>query len=283
MDLIFQPTRGRSFSIEIGYFDTVLEIKEKIQKHQGIPISKQSLIFNGDVLNDELNVHSSEILDRSCIQLVVASDPEKLNTNNTCATNNVVKLEHEFSLSPSSKKIQLLVKMPASKLGVAVEMDVNDSIRRLKEKIHEMEGIPVGRLIIHAGAGGVELQDHRSLVECELFDHSEIDVSIRPSSSTTSSGSSVGNSSGSKKMKIMVLTKCGTRKIPVEVSPSDNVGQLRNELQKLNHNLDLNLPQEGYFFIYKQNVMDDDRSFRWHHVVQGDTIEIFNGSISGGL
>lgn len=43
-----------------------------------------------------------------------------------------------------------------------------------------------------------------------------------------------------------------------------------------------NLPQDGYFFIYKQNVIEDDRSFRWHHVAQSDTIEIFNGSITGG-
>lgn len=279
MDVFFQPTRGRPFSIEVGYFDTVLEIKEKIQKSQGIPISKQTLIFNGNVLHDELNVHSSEILDHSRIHLIVAVDPEKQNSTTITTPNNIVKTEHELSTSPS-KKIQLLVKMPTSKLGIALEMDVNDSIRRLKERIYEMEGVPIGRLIIHAG--GVELQDHRTLLECELFDHSEIDVSIRPSSSTTSSGSS-GNTSGSKKLKIMVLTKCGTRKIPVEVSPSDNVGQLRKELQKLNQNLDLNLPQEGYFFIYKQNVMDDDRSFRWHHVTQGDTIEIFNGSISGGL
>ncbi|KAL3527415.1 hypothetical protein ACH5RR_012071 [Cinchona calisaya] len=281
MDVFFQPTRGRPFSIEVGYFDTILEIKEKIQKDQGIPTSKQTLIFNGNVLNDELNVHSTEILDHSHIHLIVAVDPEIDNNVATTSstTNNVAKTENELSISPS-KKIHLLLKMPTSKLGIALEMDVNDSIGRLKEKIHEMEGVPVGRLIIHVG--GVELHDHRNLLDYELLDHSEIDVSVRPSSSTTSSGSS-GNTSGLKKLKIIVLTKCGTRKIPVEVSPSDNVGQLRKELQKLNHNLDLNLPQEGYFFIYKQNVMDDDRSFRWHHVSQGDTIEIFNGSISGGL
>jgi ubiquitin C len=89
-----------------------------------------------------------------------------------------------------------------------------------------------------------------------------------------------GGGGASKKLKLMV--KSGTKKIPVEMNASDNVGELRKELQKLNQMLQFHLPQDGYFFIYKQNVMDDDKSFRWHHVSQGDTIEIFNGSVTGG-
>ncbi|KAI3462208.1 hypothetical protein Pfo_018871 [Paulownia fortunei] len=262
MDVIFQPSRGNPFYIEVGYFDTVLEIKEKIQKEKGIPISKQTLVFNGNILHDELNVHHSDILDRSRIHLLVASD----------TGNHPTKTTDECS----SSKIQLLLKMPASKLGIALEMDVNETIQSLKDKIHEMEGIPVGRLAIHAN--GIELHDHKSMLDCELSDNSEINVGVRSSPATTSSRSSMGNTSGSTKLRIVVLTKCGTEKIPVEVNSLDNVGELRKKLQKLK----LDLPQEGYFFIYKQNVMDDDRSFRWHHVGQGDTIEIFSGSVSGG-
>ncbi|XP_059624627.1 ubiquitin-like protein-NEDD8-like protein RUB3 [Cornus florida] len=267
MDLFFEPTRGRSFTIEVGYFDTVSEIKEKIQRYHGIPIPKQTLIFNNQVLHDELNVHSSEILDRSKIQLMVAVDPEKAS----------VKVE-ESQPCNNKKTIQLLLKMPTSKLGVALEMDVNDTVRRLKERINETDGVPINRLVLHAN--GVELQDPRSLQESELSDHSEIEVGLRPSPTASSaSGNSTG---GSKKLKVMVLTKCGTKKIPVEVNAMDNVGELRKELQRLHHRFHFHLPMDGFFFIYKQNVMDEDRSFRWHHVGQGDTIEIFNGSVTGG-
>ncbi|KAK4430458.1 Ubiquitin domain-containing protein 7SL RNA1 [Sesamum alatum] len=262
MDVIFQPSRGSPFYIEVGYFDTVLEIKEKIHKDQGIPVSKQTLIFNGNILQDDLNVHNSDILDRSRIHLLVASD----------ATTHPTKTD-----DLSTSKIQLLLKMPSSKLGIALEMDVTDPVRRLKEKIQEMEGVPINRLAVHAN--GIELHDHKSMQDCELSDNSEIDVVVRSAPVTTTSRSSSGNmNSGSRKLRVVVLTKCGTEKIPVEVNSSDNVGELRKKLQKLK----LDLPQEGYFFIYKQNVMDDDRSFRWHHVCQGDTIEIFSGSVSGG-
>ena len=92
----------------------------------------------------------------------------------------------------------------------------------------------------------------------------------------------INNNNPLKKLRVMVLPKCGTRKIPVEVNAGDNVGELRKELAKIQQRFLLNLSQDGYFFIYKQNVMDDDRSFRWHRVDYGDTIEIFNGSVSGG-
>ncbi|KAJ7946246.1 putative Ubiquitin [Quillaja saponaria] len=260
-----------------------LEIKEKIQKYQAIPISKQTLIFNGQILQDDRDVGNSEILQNSHVQLIVstASSPE--------SDKPVIKTE-EQSLSPSpsptppspmSKKIQLQLKiLSSSKMHVPVEMDPNDTVLKLKEKIQEIEPIPINRLVLHAI--GMELDDNKkSLRDYEILDHSEIDVSVRPLAGTNTAVAAVGGG-GTKKLKLMVLPKCGTNKIPVEVNASDNVGELRKELQKLHQRLHFHLPQEGYFFIYKQNVMDDDRSFRWHHVGQGDTIEIFNGSVTGG-
>lgn len=252
MDLIFQTTGGKPFDIEIGYFDTVLEIKAKLQKYKGIPISKQTLIFNGNVLPDDLNVHNSDILDRSRIHLVVASDSD----------------DHDSQPPP---KMRLRLKLPASKL-LAVEVSVKDTIQRLKERIHELEGIPIGRLVIHAN--GIELADNKTMLECELTENSEVTVSCRPppQSNAAVRPAPVGSA------KLRVVVQYGTEKIPAEVSATENVGELRRKLQKMK----LNLPQEGSFFIYNQNVMDDNRSFRWYEVGQGDTIEIFGGSVSGG-
>ncbi|MBA0638156.1 hypothetical protein Godav_005168 [Gossypium davidsonii] len=228
MDVIFETQKGKPFSIEVGFFDTVLEIKEKIHKYHGIPIPHQTLIFNGHVLQDDRDVEYCEILQNSRIQLLVSSDSD-------------------------------------------TKTDVNDNPLRLKEKIHgQMDPVPV---------------DSRSSRESELAENSDVDVNIKPSptgSGTGSAGTAAGTPTAAKKLKLLVLPKCGTKKIPVEVNATDNVSELRKELQKLHQRLHFQLPQEGYFFIYKQNVMDDDRSFRWHQVGQGDTIEIFNGSVTGG-
>ncbi|XP_010529364.1 PREDICTED: uncharacterized protein LOC104806256 [Tarenaya hassleriana] len=201
MDVFFESQRGLQFSIEVGYFDTVLEIKEKIDKYQRIPVSKQTLIFDGRILQDDHNVEQCQILQNSRIQLLVSSSDRDRKRDSQA----FVKTEQ--SPPPSD------------------------------------------------GTDAVNGQD-----------------------------SSYGTvtTKKTKKMRVMVLTKCGKRKIPVEVNGTDKVGELRKELSKVRQRFQFSLPQEGYFFIYKQNVMDDDQSFRWHGVDHGDTIEIFNGSVSGG-
>lgn len=262
MDVIFEPQRGTPFSIEVGFFDTVKEIKEKIQKYRGIPISRQTLVFKSQVLQDEHDVENCEILQNSHIQLFI--NPE---TN--------IK---ESPPSPK-KKIHLNIKFPSSKSHIALEVDMNDAISQVKEKIHEIDqSLPMNNVVLHSD--GNDLQDHLSVGESELQDNCEIEVVVR-NSSQTATGATV--TTNSKKLRVMVQTKCGTKKIPVEMNAGDSVGELRRELQRLQHVMNnFTLPPEGYFFIYRQNVMDEDRSFRWHHVGQGDTIEIFNGSVTGG-
>ncbi|KAG9138704.1 hypothetical protein Leryth_023197 [Lithospermum erythrorhizon] len=289
MDVSFQPTRGRPFTIEVGFFDTVSEIKEKIQKEQCIPAPTQTLMFNGNILQDDLNIHDSEILDLSHIQLIVA--PET-NVN----SNGLVIQDIQSSPTPSNK-IRLIVKMPnRAKPSLELEMEAHDTVRRLKERIQETQGLPMNMLVLHIN--GNELRDpNKSLRDYSLSYSSEVDLSIRggdfspmppPNSSTglgpssTSSSGSSSDTNRSKKLRVTIVTKCGTKKIPLEVNPAENVAALRKELQKLSNHAQLDLPPEGYFFIYKQNVMDDDRSIRWHQVGQGDIIEIFNGSVTGG-
>ncbi|XP_058072338.1 polyubiquitin-like [Magnolia sinica] len=257
MDVIFETSKGKTFIIEVGYFDTVLEMKEKIEKYEGIPIDRQTLVFNGQAMSDDRDTEFYEVLLGSHIHLMIESNSEK-----------PIKIEEPPS------KLNVSIKIPSSKRHFVLEVDITDTVNQLKERIHESEGIPVSRFVLFVA--GVELQDHRSMGEYGVTEHSEINVILKPLPPQSVAGPA------SKKLKLMVQPKCGTRKIPVEVSASDNVGELKKELQRLHHQLHFHLPQEGYFFIYKQNVMEDERTFRWHDVRQGDTIEIFNGSVTGG-
>lgn len=256
MDVIFETSRGRNFTIEIGFFDTVLEIKEKVQRYEGYPVSSQKLVFKGQELLDDRDTEHYEILQGSRLQLIVVAETDD---------GRQVKIE-------DSGRIHVIVKIPISKRQLSLEVDVMDSVSRMKERIQECEGFPVNRFALFYGS--IEMQDTRVLAEYGVAEHSEVNVVVRPCPPAATSAS--------KKLKLLVLPKCGTKKIPVEVNASDNVSELRKELQRLHAHLQFHLPSEGYFFIYKQNVMDDDRTFRWHDVRPGDTIEIFNGSVTGG-
>ncbi|KAF6148025.1 hypothetical protein GIB67_024200 [Kingdonia uniflora] len=166
-----------------------------------------------------------------------------------------------------------------------LEVEITDKVSHLKEKIHEVEGLPIDGFVLFFKS--VELVDQFHYLSNYLItDLSEVNLIIKPTffppNSTSSSPLAAGGSS--KRLKLMVLLlKSRTQKIQVEVNVFDNVGELRKELQKLQQHVQFNLPTEDYFFIYKQNVMDDDRYFQWHDVRQGDTVEIFSGSVHGWL
>ncbi|KAL9816277.1 putative Ubiquitin domain-containing protein [Arabidopsis thaliana] len=101
ISVFFETQRGSPFSIEVGYFDTVLEIKEKIEKYQRIPVSKQTLFFQGNVLQDHLDIEKCQILDNSRLQLFISSP----GNNDQNRNNQVFKTEQ----SPPSNSIEQII------------------------------------------------------------------------------------------------------------------------------------------------------------------------------
>ncbi|KAK3433371.1 ubiquitin domain-containing protein 7SL RNA1 [Eucalyptus grandis] len=237
MDVFFEPQEGSPFCIQIGFHDTVLEIKEKIEKHQGIPVYRQTIVFNGEALDDELDVEGCNIINRSCIRLIVAPEP------------------------PPSTKIELCIGTPPSKMRLPIEVGVRDPVKSLREVVWSLEDVPLERVKLYAN--GTELEDDCRICDYELQDNSSVDVHIKP-----------------LKFTVMVLPWKANLKVAVEVKQSDKVKVLRKELEKLQPILKFDLPSEGYFFIHNQSGMDEDKSFKWHGVEMGDTIEIFRGMIS---
>ncbi|GAB4846183.1 hypothetical protein Ancab_025181 [Ancistrocladus abbreviatus] len=264
MDVIFEM-QGTSFSVEIGYFDTVLEIKEKVQKYRGIPVSRQTLILDGKVLEDEADVWKADIYINSRITLLVAPDP----ANPTITTE---------VMSPASEKALLLLKLPGSKELQCVVMELSDTVQKLKEKIHESEGLDVNRLALYVN-GKTELLDERNLHDYQLTHGSEIEGFIRPAPRAPVMKTAAAETA-SNKLRVYVLSKCGTKRVTVDVKPSEKVEALREELNKAEQQYGFDLPADGYFFIHMQNVMEEDESFEWQDVRHGDSIEVFPGKVT---
>ncbi|XP_020599447.1 uncharacterized protein LOC110038868 [Phalaenopsis equestris] len=179
MDLFFEAGDGRCFKEEIWFFSTVLEIKQKLHKRYGFPISHQTLLFNGKIMEDKRDIEYYNIIQGSRILLRLPPEPK-----------------------------------PAAKAD-------------------------------------------------------------QPETST---------SGGGRRTTVTVLVPTetfGTMRVAMEVNLADNVSELKKELWRMRHQIyGFCLPVEGFFFIFKQNVMEEDRSFRWHGVKTDDVIEIFNGSVA---
>ncbi|KAH6810781.1 hypothetical protein C2S51_024543 [Perilla frutescens var. frutescens] len=188
MKLIFATDGGNQFEIEVGDNDSLPEIKEKVKTKQGIPISDQTLIFNGNIIRDELDLIYAEIKDGSLIHLQIAENPKMPDFH-----------DHQFSPPPEfqdsdfsqflnqfnfpnptpPREISITLKMPTASDTVNVKADVNETIQQLKEKIEQRAGTPIRRIVIKH-KNGTELVDDMTLLDCRISLNPEVTVELRP-------------------------------------------------------------------------------------------------------
>ncbi|XP_010467130.1 PREDICTED: uncharacterized protein LOC104747226 [Camelina sativa] len=81
MKLLIDTESDSSFSIDVDLVDTLLVIKQKIEKAQGIPVCKQTLFFQGDVLQEHFKIRICHILGNSRLFLYISPD-DNPNQNN---------------------------------------------------------------------------------------------------------------------------------------------------------------------------------------------------------
>ncbi|XP_065053624.1 AN1-type zinc finger protein 4-like [Rhopilema esculentum] len=80
MDLYIETLTGTAFELRVSPFDTIMSIKAKIQRLEGIPVSQQHLIWQSTELDDELCLHDFDITDGATLKLVLAMRGGPINT-----------------------------------------------------------------------------------------------------------------------------------------------------------------------------------------------------------
>lgn len=178
MDVSFVCSGEESFQMEVGFFDTVQDIKQKLQSRRGWPAAAMSLLHNGDVLADVDAIERYGIVEGSVIH------------------------------------VTLLDRQQAK--------------------------------------GGKTSKRRRGDVAPPL--------------------------------RVTVVSRCGGGRVEVAVGPRAAVSSLRAELElERARGAGFPLPRDdGYFFIHRQSVMDEARSFEWHGVDTGDEVVVFEGSVTRG-
>jgi len=333
MDLTFVLEDERTFCIEVGLFDSFLEIKQKVQKYKAIPASSQTIIFNGQILQNDDVIFHTHISQQSRLKLLVDQEyfantavtlpqqfPSPLNKNDygdilqwiaekpasnrgelegllfsifaapsettlpplyfeEDSTNGLPPMNPEFKPAPPPLLptppaiVKLMVKIVAySVRPFFLEMDLDDTVLQLKERIYRMKkpkNLNLKEMSVRIKSGE-ELRDQFSLRDCGMLNMSVVYVHGKsPPKFTFPADGGVG----AKMVRIMVVSKDGTQKMMIEVNLFNKVEDLRYELEKSHkHVLPENCP---YFFTDKNgHVMAETHAFNWYGIKDGDIIEI---------
>ncbi|XP_069123735.1 AN1-type zinc finger protein 4-like [Argopecten irradians] len=80
MELYIETLTGTFFELRVSPFETIMSVKAKIQRLEGIPIAQQHLIWQSTELEDEYSLHDYSIHDGATLKLVLAMRGGPINT-----------------------------------------------------------------------------------------------------------------------------------------------------------------------------------------------------------
>ncbi|XP_008115936.1 AN1-type zinc finger protein 4 isoform X2 [Anolis carolinensis] len=80
MEIIIETLTGTCFELRVSPFETVISVKSKIQRLEGIPVSQQHLIWNDEELEDDYGLNDYEISEGCTLKLILAMRGGPINT-----------------------------------------------------------------------------------------------------------------------------------------------------------------------------------------------------------
>jgi len=223
MKIFVQIIKGKNITLEVEPSDSILNIKEKIQDKEGIPTSEQKLFFNGILLEDHKALSYYYVKKESTLHLI--------------------------TLSIDFSNIIFVKKVDGSAFTLMVEL--SDTIKSIKEKIEEKEGIPQNlQKLFYNGLPLVI--DNTTLANNYIQNLSTIHLEII----TT-------------KQKIIYIKALDGNSITIDIKPSDTIFNIKEKIYEKG-----GIPPSEQDLFFNRTQLEDAKTLSDYNIHNLSTVNL---------
>ncbi|XP_041271724.1 AN1-type zinc finger protein 4 isoform X1 [Onychostruthus taczanowskii] len=134
MELFIETLTGTCFELRVSPFETVISVKAKIQRLEGIPVSQQHLIWNNMELKDDYCLDDYNISEGCTLKLVLAMRGGPVNTRRVPVKDPIREMaeymdparDKVWEKGPSNKQVTFLVYREGDRLNFFRVVDRGD-------------------------------------------------------------------------------------------------------------------------------------------------------------
>ncbi|XP_014730805.1 PREDICTED: AN1-type zinc finger protein 4 isoform X1 [Sturnus vulgaris] len=134
MELFIETLTGTCFELRVSPFETVISVKAKIQRLEGIPVSQQHLIWNNMELKDDYCLDDYNISEGCTLKLVLAMRGGPVNTRRVPVKDPIREMaeymdparDKMWEKGPSNKQVTFLVYREGDRLNFFRVVDRGD-------------------------------------------------------------------------------------------------------------------------------------------------------------
>ena len=220
------------FTLEVEQSDTVKSVKNKIQEKKGISPLQQRLLFAGKELEDDKTLSDYNVEEKSVLHLASRLSRDLL--PQTCPDP-----RHYISVT--------------GKVSCNFEVEYSDTIKKIKDKIEDKEGIPSDQQLLTFE--GKLLEDGKTLAHYKIQDRCTLQVDFCGS--------------------ILFITTADAKKIAINFDPSDTIGDIKAKIQAK-----IKISSEHQKLIFASKQLEDDKTLAYYNIERENIIQLeFYGEI----